>query len=341
MAIGCYGRWIPQLERSIAMRLRSLKIENRLLATLLAAAGTVHAQAWPSKPLRWIVPYPPGGAVDIATRPLAERVGQALGARPGIVDNRGGAGGNIGIEMVAKSAADGYTLLVVPDAIASNPHVYKVAWDPLKDFVPVIQLSRQPVVLAVHPSLGVSSITELVAAAKQKPGLGFATSGAGSQQHITGEWFAKLAGVRLTHVPYKGGGQAIIDLIGGQVQIASLGSSPLIPHYRAGKLKLIAQSTAARAPALPEVPTDEESGYKGLVIEQWIGVYVPAGTPAEIVGRLNIEIEKALAEPAIRVRYAQAAMEPVGGGGADMARVLRADFDKYGRLVRELNIRLE
>ncbi len=189
-------------------------------------------------------PFPPGGAVDIATRPITERVGQALGARPGIVDNRSGAGGNIGIETVAKSAADGYTLLVVSDGIARNPHVYKVSWDPLRDFVPIIHLARQPVVLAVHPSLGVSSFAELVAAVKQKPGLGFATSGAGSQQHITGEWFAKLAGIQLTHVPYKGGGQAIIDLVGGQTQIASLGSSPLIPHYRAGKLKLLVRPTA-------------------------------------------------------------------------------------------------
>ncbi len=196
-------------------------------------------------------------------------------------------------------------------------------------------------VLAVHPSLGVSNVAELVAAAKQKPGLGFATSGAGSQQHMAAEWFAKLAGIKLTHVPYKGGGQAITDLVGGQVQIGSLGSSPLIPHYKAGKLKLIAQSTATRAPSLPEVPTYVESGYKGLVIEQWLGVFVPAGTPAEIVARLNAEIGKALAEAAIRERYAKAAMEPVGGSAADMARLLRGDYDKYGRLIKDLNIKLE
>ena len=170
------------------------------------------------------MPYPPGGSTDIAARPLAERVGQALGGHSGIVENRAGAGGNIGIEAAAKSAPDGYTLLVAPDAIASNPHLYKVAWDPYRDFVPVIQLSRQPVVLAAHPSLGVANLAEFVNAAKQKPGLGFATSGAGSQQHMTAEWFAKLAGIKLTHVPYKGGGQAIADLVGGQIQIGSLGS---------------------------------------------------------------------------------------------------------------------
>jgi len=311
------------------------------LAIILLVASAVHAQGWPAKPIRWIVPYPPGGSTDIAARPLAERVGQALGGHSGIVENRAGAGGNIGFEAAAKSAPDGYTLVVAPDAIASNPHLYKISWDPFRDFVPVIQLSRQPVVLAVHPSLGVSNVAELVAAAKRKPGLGFATSGAGSQQHMTAEWFAKLAAIQLTHVPYKGGGQAITDLVGGQIQIGSLGSSPLIPHYKAGKLKLIAQSTAARAPSLPEVPTYVESGYKGLVIEQWLGVFVPAATPAEIVTRLNAEIGRALAETAIRERYAQAAMEPVGGAAADMARLLRGDYDKYGRLIKDLNIKLE
>jgi tripartite-type tricarboxylate transporter receptor subunit TctC len=311
-----------------------------LIAFLVFAAQAALAQSWPAKPLRWIVPYPPGGSTDIATRPLAERVGQALG-QPGVVENRAGAGGNVGIEAASRSAPDGYTLLVAPDAIASNPHLYKISWDPFRDFVPAIQLTRQPVVLAVHPSLGVASVAELVAAAKAKPGLGFATSGAGSQQHMAAEWFAKLAGIQLTHVPYKGGGQAITDLVGGQVQIGSLGSSPLIPHYKAGKLRLLAQSTAARAPSLPEVPTYVEAGYKELLIEQWLGVFVPAGTPADIVARLNAEIGKALAEASIRERYASAALEPVGGAPADLARLLRSDYDKYARLIRDLAIKLD
>ena len=311
----------------------------------LIRPAQAQGQAWPSKPLRWIVPYSPGGSTDIATRPLAERVGQALGGtaggHSGVVENRAGAAGNIGVEAAARSAPDGYTLLVAVDALASNPHQYKLSWDPFRDFVPVIQLARQPVVLAVHPSLGVSSVAEFVAAAKLKPGLGFATSGAGSQQHMAAEWFAKLAGIRLTHVPYKGGGQAITDLVGGQIQVGSLGSSPLIPHYKAGKLKLLAQSTATRAASLPEVPTYEEAGYKGLVVEQWLAVFVPAGTPVEIVARLNAEIGKALADPGIRERYAQAALEPVGGTPGDLARLLRSDYDKYARLIRELDIRIE
>jgi tripartite-type tricarboxylate transporter receptor subunit TctC len=314
----------------------------RVLIAAIAAAvcATAHAQAWPSKPVRWIVPFPPGGSTDIATRPVADRVGQALGVSA-VVENRAGAGGNIGTEAVAKSAPDGYTLLVTADTIAANPQLYKLAWDPFRDFVPVVQLARQPVVLAVHPSLGVTSVAELVALAKREPGLGYATSGAGSQQHMAAEWFASIAGIKLTHVPYKGGGQAITDLVGGQVKIGSLGSSPVIPHYKAGKLKVLAQTTRARAPSLPEVPTNEEAGIKGLVLDQWLGVFVPAGTPPEIVARLNAEVGKALAEAAIRERYAQAALEPVGGTSGEFAQLVRDDYAKYGRLIRELGIKVD
>jgi len=318
----------------------SARLKVLIAAIAAAVCATAHAQSWPSKPIRWIVPFPPGGSTDIATRPVADRVGQALGVSA-VVENRAGAGGNIGTEAVAKSAPDGYTLLVTADTIAANPQLYKLAWDPFRDFVPVVQLARQPVVLAVHPSLGVTSVAELVALAKREPGLGYATSGAGSQQHMAAEWFAAIAGVKLTHVPYKGGGQAITDLVGGQVKIGSLGSSPVIPHYKAGKLKVLAQTTRARAPSLPEVPTYEEAGIKGLVLDQWLGVFVPAGTPLEIVERLNAEVGKALAEAPIRERYAQAALEPVGGTPGEFAQLVRDDYAKYGRLIRELGIKVD
>ena len=305
------------------------------------AAGAACAQGWPAKPLRWIVPFPPGGSTDIAARAVGERVSQSIG-QPVVVENRAGAGGNIGTELAAKSAPDGYTVLIAPDSLTSNPHTYKnLGYQTLKDFIPVIQMARQPVVLAVHPSIGVSSVAELVALAKAKPGLAFATSGAGSQQHMAGEWFAKLAGIQLTHVPYKGGGQAIADLVGGQVPIGSLGSSPLIPHYKAGKLKLLAQSTKARAPSLPDVPTYEEAGYKGLLLDQWLGVLVPAGTPGEIAARLNTEVGKALADPVVRERFALSALEPIGGSAEQFGRLIRDDYEKYARLVKELSIRVE
>ena len=205
--------------------------------------------------------------------------------------------------------------------------------------MPVIQVSRQPVVLAVHPKLGVSSIAELVALAKQRPGLSYATSGVGSQQHMAVEWFARLAGIKLEHVPYRGGAQAINDLVAGHVMIGSLGSTPLIPHYKAGTLRLLAQTTADRSPSLPDVPTYQQAGINELVLDQWLGVLVPAGTPAAIVARLNSEIGKALGDPAVRDGLLKSAQEPVGGSAEEFARLVRDDYAKYERLVKELNIK--
>lgn len=318
-----------------------LSFRSLSVCVLALWASTVFAQAWPSKPIRWIVPFAPAGANDITARLAAERLTRALG-QPVVVENRAGAAGTIGIELVAKAPPDGYTIVSSSDTIASAPHLYsKIGFQPLKDFIPVTQLARQPVVLAAHPSLGVNSVAELVALAKTKPGLGYATSGAGTQQHIAAEWFANLAGIELTHVPYKGGGQAITDFIGGQVPLASLGAAPLVPHYRSGKVKLLAQTTHTRSPNLPDVPTLEEAGFKGLVIEQWQGVFVPAKTPKEIVMRLNAEIVKTLADPKVREHYAQNGLEPVGNTPEQFAAIVRGDYEKYGRLVRELKIRID
>ena len=314
----------------------------RMIAVLLACCATlVQAQAWPSKPVRIVVAFAAGGSTDVAVRSMQERLAQAFG-QPVLVENRPGAAGNIAADYVAKQPADGHLVLASADSLASNPHLFKnLPFDPAKDLVPVVQLTRQPVVLAVHPSLGVGSVAELVAAAKAKPGLGYATSGAGSIQHMAGDWFAQLAGIKLTHVPYKGGGQAITDLVGGQVPIGSLGNTPLLPHHRAGKIKIIAQTTAARSASLAEVPTYEEAGMRGLVLEQWLALFVAAGTPPEITARIASEVSKALAEPALKERYAKLGLEPVGGTPADIQRQYREDYVKYGRLIKELNIRLE
>ena len=210
----------------------------------------------------------------------------------------------------------------------------------MKDLAPVIQLSRQPVVLAVHPSLGVNSVSELIAVAKQQPGLNYALGGgAGGQQHIVVEWFAHIAGIKLAQVAYRGGAPALNDLIAGHVKIGSLGSTPLIPHYKAGTLRLLAQSTAARSPALPDVPTYQEAGIHGLVLDQWVGVFVPAGTPPAITVRLNTEINKALTDPAIRESFLQQAQEPVGGTAERFLQLFRDDYAKYERLIKELNIK--
>jgi tripartite-type tricarboxylate transporter receptor subunit TctC len=311
----------------------------RVFIALLALAIPTLAQAqeWPNRPIRFIVPYPAGGSTDVGARVIGDYLSRALGQQI-VVENRTGGSGNIGFEAGARSAPDGYTVLIAPDQVASAPHVFKVSFDPLKDLLPVIQLSRQPVVLAVHPKLGVSSLAELIALAKQRPGLSYATSGIGSQQHMTAEWFAQLAGIKLEHVPYRGGAQAINDLVAGHVMIGSLGSTPLIPHYKVGALRLLAQTTAARSPSLPDVPTYEQAGIK-LVLDQWLGAFVPAGTPPAIVARLNNEMNKALAEAAIRESFLQSAQEPVGGSVEQFLRLVRDDFAKYERLAKELNIK--
>jgi tripartite-type tricarboxylate transporter receptor subunit TctC len=311
-----------------------------LWAALVVTPGLAQAQGWPQKPVRFVVAFPPGGSTDIAVRSLTERISQGLG-QPVVVENRTGAGGNIAAEYVLKQPADGTTVLATADSLASNPHLYKLSFDPRKDFVPVMQLTRQPVVLAVHPSLGASSVAELIAIARAKPGLGYATSGSGSVQHMAGEWFAKLAGIQLTHVPYKGGGQAITDLLGGQVPLGSLGNTPLLPHYRAGRLKILAQTGSRRSPSMPDVPTYQEAGQKGLVLEQWLGLFVIAGSPAEAVERLNAEANRALGEPSARERYAQNGLEPVGGSAEQFARQYRDDYEKYARLIKDLSIKLD
>jgi tripartite-type tricarboxylate transporter receptor subunit TctC len=238
------------------------------LVALFAASATVMAQDWPSRPVRFIVPFPAGGSTDVGARLVGEYLSRSLRQQI-VVENKSGANGNIGIETAAKAPADGYTVLVTTDALSSNPHVYKMNLDPLKEFAPVIQLSRQPIVLAVHPSLGVASLSELIALAKRQPGLRYATGSGVGAQHMVAQWFASIAGITLEQVPYRGGAPALNDLIAGHVKLGSLGSTPLIPHHKSGTLRLLAQSTETRSPTLPDVPTYQEAGVNGLVLDQW------------------------------------------------------------------------
>jgi len=316
-------------------------VKVRLVVAFLAlvvAIPTTKAQEWPNRPIRVIVPFPAGGSTDVAARAIGEYLSRALGQQI-VVENKSGANGNIGIETAARSAADGYTVLVATDAVSSNPHVYKMNVNPLKELTPVIQLSRQPIVLAAHPSLGVASLAELIVLARQQPGLRYATGSGVGAQHMVVQWFASIAGVKLEQVPYRGGAPALNDLIAGHVKLGSLGSTPLIPHYKAGTLRLLAQSTEKRSPSLPDVPTYQEAGIKGLVLDQWVGAFVPAGTPPGTVARLNTEINKALAEAAIRDSLLQSAQEPVGGSADAFFQLVHGDFATYARLVKELNIK--
>ncbi|HTZ03717.1 MAG TPA: tripartite tricarboxylate transporter substrate binding protein [Xanthobacteraceae bacterium] len=319
-------------------------LKLRLVVGFLALAlamPAARAADWPARPIHFIVPFPPGGSTDVAARVVGDFVSHALGQQV-VVENKSGANGNIGMEYAAKSAPDGYTVLIGTDAVSGNPLIYKMDFDPRRDLVPVVELSTQPIALAAHPSLGVTTLAALTAMVKQHPGMRFATgSGIGSQQAIVALWYAKLAGISLVQVPYRGGGEAIHDLIAGNVQLGSLGTTPLIPYYKAGTLKLLAQSTAARSPALPDVPTFQEAGLKELELDQWTGVFVPAGTPPDIVARLNTAVNAALADPKVRKTFLDGAQTPAGGSAAQYAAIVRADSDKLAGLVKELNITVQ
>jgi tripartite-type tricarboxylate transporter receptor subunit TctC len=318
---------------------------RRFMQGAAAAAATpalsrvAMAQAYPARPVRFIVPLAPGGGLDFVARLVGEYLSRTIGQQV-YLENKLGAGGMIGIETAAKSPPDGYSVLVSNDNVASAPHVLRVNTEFVKDLVPVIELSRQTLVLAVHSSFNVKSVAELIAAVKAQPGMSFATSGVGSNQHILGEWFAKEAGIKLEHVPYRGAGQAVNDFIAGHILIGVLGPTALIPHYKTGTLRFLAQSTKARSPSLPDVPTFEEAGMNGIVLETWYGAFVPSGTPDPIIARLNAEMNKAVADPATRDSLLQTATEPVGGSAEQFARVVHEDSARYARLAKELNIRV-
>jgi tripartite-type tricarboxylate transporter receptor subunit TctC len=312
------------------------------LAPPLLRAGCAHAQGaadgYPNRPIRFIVPLAAGGGLDFVARIVGEYLSRSFSQQI-YVENKTGAGGTIGIDTAIKSAPDGYSLLLTNDNVASAPHVLRLNVDYLNDLVPIALLGRQPQALAVHPSFDVKSVAELVAAVKQAGSMGCATSGVGSNQHVLMEWFAKTAGIKLEHVPYRGAGQAINDLLAGHVKVAFLGPTALIPHYNAKSVRLLAQSGDVRSPSMPDVPTLAEAGYPGIALESWYAAFAPIGTPPAIVARLNAEMGKALADPATREAFGKTATEAVGGDAERLVKLARADQEKYARIVKEVNIK--
>ena len=310
-----------------------------LFLALALLAGQAWAQAWPAKPVRFIVPFPPGGSTDVAARTVAERLTRAFGQQV-VVDNRGGGGGAIGTVEAARAAPDGYTLLFVADPVITLHLVVKnVQFDMQRDFSAVTQVTTQPIAVAVHASLPVASLQELVAYAKANPGkLSFAHSGTGSGQHMSGELLKKMAGIDIVHVPYKGGGPAVQDLVAGQVPLGVLGSTPLIPHHKSGRIRIIAFTSKERFAPMPEIPTLHESGFPGFDTGQWLGLLAPRGTPPQIVSKLQLETVHALALADVKERLAQAALQPVGNTPSEFAAVIRADIERWGKLGRELGL---
>ena len=308
---------------------------------LLVTVNTL-AQNYPSKAVRIIVPYPPGGTSDILSRLLSPKLNEVFG-QPIVVDNRAGANGNIGADLVAKSAPDGYTMLLADlGALTISPSIYKLPFDVVKDFAPVTMVTYSPHLLAVHPSVPVKTVKELIALAKSKPGqLNFAVSSIGGAPHLAGIAFEAQTGIKWTYIPYKGGADAIIGLASGQADAIFNGMLATYPHVKSGKLKLIAVSSAKRVAAIPEVPTVAEAGLKDFETGSWQGVVAAAGTPKEVVGRLNSEIIKALSTPQMRENLTKQGAEVYTMTSEQLGNWLRTEIAKWAKIVKTANLKLE
>jgi len=306
-----------------------------------AASGQTHSassgQAWPSKPMRYIVPFAPGGTTDILARLVAPKLSETLG-QPVIVENKAGAGGTLGSELLAKAPADGYTIgggTISSHAISATLYS-KLAYDPVRDFAPITMLATQPNLLIVHPSVGASSVAELIALLKANPSkYSFASAGSGTSQHISGELFKTMTGVSMQHIPYKGSGQLIPDLLSGTVSMAFENFATAYPPVKAGRLKALAVTTAKRSPLVPDVPTLAESGLAGYDISSWQALFAPAGTPKEIVARIYSEVAKALKESDVRRKIQDLGADPGGMTPDELAALIKADIPRLGKIVRD------
>jgi tripartite-type tricarboxylate transporter receptor subunit TctC len=314
-----------------------------VMALVLPCTGVL-GQSYPSKPIHLVVPYPPGEPLDIMARAIGHKLTEAW-SQPVVVDNRAGAGGNIGADLVAKSPADGYTLLMGAVAThAINPTLYaKVPYDALKDFAPVALVAQVPNILVVNPSVPARSVRDLIELLRARPGyLNFGSGSTGSTGHLAGELFNTMAGVKMVHIPYKGGAPAMADLLSGQVQLMFDNLANALPHVKAGRLRALAVTTLARAPAMPELPTLAESGLPGFDLSTWFGVMAPAGTTTEIVVKLNAEIVRALNAKDMRERLEKMGAEPPANNTPErFAAFIRAEAAKYAKVVRDSGAKVE
>ena len=313
-----------------------------VFAAAALAAIDAPAQSYPQKTVRIVVPYAPGGNTDFTARVIAAKLTEVFGQQV-VVENRPGGGTNIGSELVAKAPADGYTLLMGGASNAINMSFYpKMPYDTLRDFAPVILCVKGANVLSVHPSLPAKNLKELIALAKSNPGkLNYASSGLGSSNMMAGELLKLMAGVNIVHVPYKGNAPALTDTIGGQVEMIFSGVPALLPHIKSGRLRAIAIGSLKRFPALPDVPTIDASGLKGYEATTWFGLMAPAKTPQEIVTRLNVEFGKILVSPEVHDRFMNEGIEPIGGSPGQFGAFIRAEIDKYAKVVKATNLRAQ
>jgi tripartite-type tricarboxylate transporter receptor subunit TctC len=322
---------------------RTLLVSAAASLCAFSAAFAQSADAYPAKPIKWIVPFPPAGAMDTMARTLGEHMGRQLG-QTFVIENRPGAGGNIGADAVARAAPDGYTMLIVANGMAVNKFLYgKLTYDPVKNFTPVSLLAVVPNVLVTNAAQSkAKTVTEVIAQAKARPGaVTFASAGNGTSIHLAGELFASMAQVDMLHVPYKGSGPAVTDLIGGQVDTMFDSVTSAAPHIRSGKLRAIAVTTTRRSSVLPEVPTIAESGLPGYELSPWFAVYMPAGTPRPIVDSMNAALREAMKLPEVKARFAAIGAEPIGSTPQQLEAHLAAEMAKWGKIIQDRGIRAD
>jgi tripartite-type tricarboxylate transporter receptor subunit TctC len=322
-----------------------MQLSRRVALAIAAAsllASTAFAQAWPAKPIRLVVPFPAGGGTDILSRELANTLTSS--GYTFVVDNKPGAGGNLGVDAAAKSPADGYTLVMGQTSnLAINPSLYaKLPYDPVKDLTPVSLVASSPLVIVASANSPYHSLAEIVKEAKAHPGrINFASSGNGTVAHLAAESFQKLAGIKLTHVPYKGASQGVTDVISGAVQLYVSSVPTLIPHIRSGKMRAIAVTSLKRVDDLPQVPTIAESGYKGFEAVTWFGILGPAKLPKDMVTKLNADINKALKDPELKKKMDAQGADILGGTPDQFAKLIRDDIARWGTIVKESGARID
>ncbi len=322
-------------------------LRRAMFAALLVAAATLSTPAWaqsayPDRPVRFVVPYPPGGGTDVIARIVQARFQAALG-QPVVIDNRGGGGGSLGTDIVAKAAPDGYTVLFTLSSHTINPAIFpKLPFDTERDFEPVGTVASLPQILVTLPKFEANTVAELVALAKKKPDtLQFGSVGIGSPSHLAGELLNLRAGIQLTHIPYKGGGPGVIDLLGGQIPMVWVSIPAAAQFVKAGRLKALAVSTLKRSSAFPEVPTMQEAGVPDFEIDSWFAMFVPAKTPRAVVERLNKALNSVVAEPEVKAQFLLQGAEAVGGTPAALAKVVASELPRWAKLAKDANIKAE
>jgi tripartite-type tricarboxylate transporter receptor subunit TctC len=338
----------PKLEESHA----ALKVQMKMVASCLfaglfvAVAGSAHGAdanpAYPDKPIRWIVPYPAGGAADVVSRQIAQKLTERWGQQV-VIDNRAGAGGNIGVEIAAKAAPDGYAVVVVPATFTAAPALYsKLSYDPVRDFAPITLISSSPLVLIVPPSVPAKSIGELISLAKARPGeLNYASSGIGASAHLAAELLKSVAHVDIAHIAYRGQPPAMLDMLSGRVQLMFANVPVALPQINAGKLRALAVTTLQRSPQLANVPTVDEAAFRGFEVNQWTGLVAPAGTPKTVVAKLHGGVIAALDMADVRTNLVNQGFQPAGGTPEQFAAYIRSEMQKWGKLIKERGIRAD